>query len=336
MVDILKNKTVLITGGTGSFGKVFIRTILKNHRPKRLVVFSRDELKQYELAKEISESKFPCIRYFLGDVRDRDRLIRALSGIDVVVHAAAMKHVPAAEYNPTECIATNIIGAQNIIDAAIINKVKLVIALSTDKAANPVNLYGASKLCSDKLFIAANNLSGKHKTRFSIVRYGNVLGSRGSVIPLFKNLLSKGKNKLPLTDTEMTRFVITLQAGVNFVIKSIKEMRGGEIFIPKIKSIKIIDLIECMAGKDNYHIIGIRPGEKLHEVMLPKEESANCIELKDYFVIPPLFSWWNMEKINKKVLKVGKRVSKDFEYSSSNKNLIMSKMDIKQLLREYE
>ena len=332
MKDIFKNKSILVTGGTGSFGKSFIRKILKNYKPKKLVVLSRDELKQYELSKEITEVEFPCIRYFLGDIRDSNRMLRALSGIDIVVHAAAMKHVSAAEYNPTECIATNIIGAQNIIESAISNQVQQVIALSTDKAANPINLYGATKLCSDKLFISANNLSGKVKTRFSIVRYGNVIGSRGSVIPFFKDLINRGEKKLPLTHIEMTRFVISLEQGVDFVVNSLIKMNGGEIFVPKIKSIRILDLIDCMAGKNNYHIIGMRPGEKLHEIMIPKEESISCIEFKDYFVIPPLFSWWNAKELKKNISDFGKKVDKDFEYNSSNKSLIMSKKDIKNLV----
>ena len=247
------------------------------------------------------------IRYFIGDVRDRNRMHRALLDVDIVVHAAAMKHVPASEYNPTECIATNVIGAQNVIDAAIFNKVKLVLALSTDKAANPINLYGASKLCSDKLFVAANNLAGKNKTKFSVVRYGNVIGSRGSVIPYFKKLISKGETKLPLTHLNMTRFVISLQSGVDFVISSLKLMNGGEIFIPKIKSIKILDLIESMVGRNNYDIIGVRPGEKLHEVMIPREESLNCIELDKYYVILPQFSWWNIKKLKTYLSKYGQK-----------------------------
>ena len=331
--NIFKDQSILVTGGTGSFGKCFIRTIIKKFSPKKLVVLSRDELKQYKLSQEISEKKYPCIRYFLGDVRDKDRIYRAFSGIDIVIHAAAMKHVPAAEYNPTECIATNILGAQNIIDAAISNNVKLVLALSTDKAANPINLYGASKLCSDKLFIAANNLVGKHKTRFSIVRYGNVIGSRGSVIPYFKELIAGGKKKLPLTHQNMTRFIISLQDGVNFVIKRLIDMKGGEIFIPKIRSLRIIDLIEVMVGKGNFDIIGTRPGEKLHEIMIPKEESLNCIELKDFYIIPPTFSWWNKKELENKLVKSGKTINIEYEHNSGNKDLLLSKKEIKNLLK---
>ena len=281
----LNNKKILITGGTGSFGVRCLETILNKHKPKKLVILSRDELKQYELSQKFSEKDYPCLRYFLGDVRDRNRIIRACADIDVIIHAAAMKHVTASEYNPNECIATNIQGAQNIIDAAIINNVKRVVAISTDKAANPINLYGATKLCSDKLFVAANNLAGQHKTRFSVVRYGNVMGSRGSVIPFFKKLINSGEKALPITDVNMTRFVITLQEGVNFVLKTINMMSGGEIFIPKLPSIKIIDLANVMAGKNNYRVIGIRTGEKLHEVMIPREESLNCIDMETYYII---------------------------------------------------
>ena len=246
----LKNKSILITGGTGSFGAHCLSFIFKKYKPKKVVVFSRDELKQYELSKIYNDESYP-IRYFIGDVRDKNRLYRAFSNIDCVIHAAAMKRVTAAEYNPAECINTNIIGAQNVIDAAIDNNVKKVIALSTDKAANPVNLYGATKLCSDKLFVSANNLVGEKQTRFSVVRYGNVISSRGSVIPYFKELLRRGEKKLPITDTRMTRFVITLEQGVNFVIDELKTFAGGEIFVPKIPSIKIIDLVEVMLKKND-------------------------------------------------------------------------------------
>jgi len=284
----LNNKNILITGGTGSFGSKFIELVLKKYKPNKLVIFSRDEQKQYEMSQYLSEEKYPNLRYFIGDVRDKNRLERACANIDFIIHAAAMKHVTSSEYNPTECIATNIHGAQNVIDAAISNNVKKVIALSTDKAASPINLYGATKLCSDKLFIAANNLSGKHNTRFSVVRYGNVINSRGSVIPHFRKLLLEGEKILPITDINMTRFVISLDQGVNFVLNSLSIMSGGEIFIPKIPSIKIIDLITCMAGAGQYTEIGIRPGEKLHEIMIPREESLNCIDMKDYYIIQPV------------------------------------------------
>ena len=316
----LNNKNILITGGTGSFGIKCVETILKDYKPKRLIIFSRDELKQYEMSQTLSETKFPCLRYFIGDVRDKERVKRACAEVDIIIHAAAMKQITVAEYNPTECIATNIIGAENIIYGAINNNVEKVIAISTDKAANPINLYGATKLCSDKLFVAANNLAGKHKTRFSVVRYGNVIGSRGSVIPFFKKLIEEGQTKLPLTHPEMTRFLITLDQGVKFVLGAIEKMYGGEIFIPKLPSIKMIDLIEILVGKGNFNLIGIRPGEKLHEVMIPKEESLNCLDLGNYFLITPRFTWWDDKSFKANVGKKGKKVSESFEYSS-DKNL---------------
>ncbi len=328
----LNNKKILVTGGTGSFGNKFVDLVLKNYKPKKLVIFSRDEQKQYEMAQIFSEHKFPNLRYFIGDVRDKVRLNRACADIDIIIHAAAMKHVIASEYNPTECIDTNIHGAQNLIDAAINNNVQKVIALSTDKAASPINLYGATKLCSDKLFIAANNLSGKHKTRFAVVRYGNVINSRGSVIPHFNKLLRDGIKKLPLTDINMTRFVITLNQGVKFVINALENMSGGEIFIPKIPSMKIVDLITCMAGKGQYEIIGIRPGEKLHEVMIPTEESLNCIDMKGYYIIQPMFSWWNTDKLKLSIGKKGKKVSKSFEYSSDTNKNFLQLNDIKKIV----
>ena len=319
----LNNKNILITGGTGSFGSKFIELVLKKYKPSKLVIFSRDEQKQYEMSQSISVEKYPNIRYFIGDVRDKSRLERACANIDFIIHAAAMKHVTAAEYNPTECIATNILGAQNVIDAAISNNVKKVIALSTDKAASPINLYGATKLCSDKLFIAANNLAGKHKTRFSVVRYGNVINSRGSVIPHFRKLLQEGETKLPITDIKMTRFIINLNQGVKFVLDSLFSMSGGEIFVPKIPSINIIDLVTCMAGEGKYDEVGIRPGEKLHEVMIPKEESLNCIDMNKYYIIQPMFSWWNTDQLKLSIGNKGKAVSKSFEYSSdSNKDFL--------------
>ena len=316
----LNKKSILITGGTGSFGVKCVETILRDYKPKKLIILSRDELKQYEMSQSFSDVQYPCLRYFIGDVRDKDRIKRACAEVDIIIHAAAMKQITAAEYNPTECIATNVIGAENIISGAIENNVEKVVAISTDKAANPINLYGATKLCSDKLFVAANNLAGKHKTRFSVVRYGNVLGSRGSMIPLFKKLLNEGRIKLPLTHIKMTRFVITLDQGVSFVLGVVKDMYGGEIFIPKIPSVKIIDIIELLAGKENYDLIGIRPGEKLHEVMIPKEESLNCIDFGNHYVIKPMFSWWDDKGFKGNVGKKGKKVSESFEYSS-DKNL---------------
>lgn len=326
------NKDILITGGTGSFGTKCVETLLRDYKPKRLVIFSRDELKQYEMSQVYSEEKFSCLRYFLGDVRDGERVKRACANIDIIIHAAAMKHVTASEYNPTECIETNINGAKNIIDASIENNIKKVIALSTDKAASPINLYGATKLCSDKLFIAANNLSGKHKTRFSVVRYGNVINSRGSVIPYFNKLLKGGEKKLPLTDINMTRFVITLDQGVQFVLKAFTNMSGGEIFIPKIPSMNIIDLVTCMAGEGQYKEVGIRPGEKLHEVMIPREESLNCIDMDDYYIIQPMFSWWNTEQLKLTIGNNGNKVAKSFEYSSDSNTNFLSLDDIKRIL----
>jgi len=317
------NKVMLITGGTGSFGQKYIEILLKKFKPKKIIIFSRDEQKQYEMAQIFSPDDYPCLRYFIGDVRDKARVLRACASVDIIIHAAAMKHVIASEYNPTECIATNIQGANNVIDAAIYNNVEKVIAISTDKAANPINLYGATKLCSDKLFIAANNLSGKHKTRFSVVRYGNVINSRGSVIPHFRKLIQDGVKKLPITDINMTRFVIRLDQGVNFVLSALFSMSGGEIFVPKIPSLNIIDLVTCMAGKGQYEIIGIRPGEKLHEVMIPREESLNCIDMNEYYIIQPMFSWWNTDQLKLSIGNKGKAVSKSFEYSSySNKDFL--------------
>jgi len=328
----LDNKNILITGGTGTFGNKCIETLLKQYKPNKIIIFSRDEQKQYEMSQIFSENEYPSLRYFIGDVRDRERLERAAAAADVIIHAAAMKHVTSSEYNPTECIATNIVGAQNIINAAIFNNVSKVIAISTDKAANPINLYGATKLCSDKLFVAANNLAGKHKTRFSVVRYGNVIGSRGSVIPYFKKLISEGATKLPITDIKMTRFVIKLQEGVDFVLNCIPKMQGGEIFIPKLSSLKILDLVTALVGKNNYEIIGIRPGEKLHEVMIPTEESLNCIDMQSYYIIQPMFHWWNNQTLKNVIGKEGKPVSNSFEYSSiSNKKWLTIK-EIKSLL----
>ena len=326
------NKNILITGGTGSFGNKCVKTLLKKYKPNKIIIFSRDEQKQYEMSQIFSEKEYPSLRYFLGDVRDRHRLERACAGVDIIIHAAAMKHVTASEYNPTECIATNVDGAQNVINAAILNNVNKVIAISTDKAANPINLYGATKLCSDKLFVAANNLAGKHKTRFSVVRYGNVLGSRGSVIPYFKKLLTEGATKLPITDINMTRFVIKLQEGVDFVLNCLPIMSGGEIFVPKLPSMKILDLVTALVGENNYTVIGIRPGEKLHEVMIPREESLNCIDMKDYYIIQPMFYWWNNETLKKVIGKTGISVSESFEYSSDSNNDWWSVKNIKNIL----
>lgn len=278
------DKVILVTGGTGSFGRKYVATLLRRYRPRRLIVYSRDELKQFEMAQQYNA---PCMRYFIGDVRDRDRLTYAMEGVDYVIHAAAMKQVPAAEYNPMECIKTNIHGAENVISAALSNRVDRVIALSTDKAANPINLYGATKLCSDKLFVAANNFAGDRRTRFAVVRYGNVVGSRGSVVPFFDKLIAEGARELPITHAAMTRFWISLQDGVDFVLKNFARMRGGEIFVPKIPSIRIVDLARAMAPAAQQKLVGIRPGEKLHEVMCPADDAHLTLEFDDHFVIRP-------------------------------------------------
>lgn len=312
---MFNNATILITGGTGSFGKQYVKTLLERYRPHKIIIFSRDELKQFEMHQEFSH---PCMRYFIGDVRDRDRVVLAMRGVDYVIHAAALKQVPAAEYNPMECIKTNIHGAENVIYAALECNVKKVIALSTDKAANPINLYGATKLCSDKLFVAANNLAGDRQTRFSVVRYGNVVGSRGSVVPVFKSLIEKGAGHLPITDARMTRFWITLQQGVDFVLKNFERMRGGEVFVPKIPSVRIVDLAKAMAPDLPIEVIGIRPGEKLHEVMCPLDDSHLTIEFQDHFVIQPSITFWtqNHNYSTNALGETGKSVEQGFEYNS--------------------
>ncbi|HMW56697.1 MAG: UDP-N-acetylglucosamine 4,6-dehydratase (inverting) [Candidatus Accumulibacter phosphatis] len=311
---MLDNKTILITGGTGSFGKQFVKTILARYQPKKVIIYSRDELKQYEMAQIFDA---PQMRYFIGDVRDQPRLRQAMDGVDHVIHAAALKHVPVAEYNPIECIKTNIYGAENVIQAAIAAEVEQVIALSTDKAANPINLYGATKLASDKLFVAANNIVGARRTRFSVVRYGNVVGSRGSVIPFFQKLLKQGATELPITDERMTRFWITLQNGVDFVIRNFARMHGGEIFIPKIPSATILDLAKAIAPDLPLKIIGIRPGEKLHETMCPGDDSHLTLEFHDHFVIKPAISFTLQVDYQKNRLgEIGVPVSGGFEYSS--------------------
>ncbi len=311
------NKSILITGGTGSFGKKYVKTILARYKPSRVVVFSRDELKQYEMQQEFNA---PEMRYFIGDVRDKERVRQAMRGINYVIHAAALKQVPAAEYNPMECIKTNIHGAENVILAAIDNDVEKVIALSTDKAANPINLYGATKLASDKLFVAANNMAGGHRTKFSVVRYGNVVGSRGSVVPFFKSLLANGADSLPITDQEMTRFWITLQDGVDFVLKNFTRMYGGEIFVPKIPSIRVVDLATAIAPKLKQSVIGIRPGEKIHEIMCPADDSHLTIEFDNHFVMSPSITF-NSVTSDYKVNALGERgqsVKRGFEYNSGN------------------
>ncbi len=329
---MFNNKNILITGGTGSFGKNFAKYVLNNYTPRKIIIFSRDELKQYEMQQEINSTS---MRFFLGDVRDKERLQRALEGVDFVIHAAAMKQVPASEYNPMECIKTNIIGAQNIVEASLNLKIKKIIALSTDKAANPINLYGATKLASDKLFVAANNMTGIRNTQFSVVRYGNVVGSRGSFIPYFNDLIGKGSKELPITHEKMTRFLITLKQGVEFVIKSFERMHGGEIFVPKIPSIKIIDAAEYLLPNFSKKIIGIRPGEKLHEVMCPKDDSHLTIEFEDHYVIQPSINFINKSNYFKNNLNEnGKKVDIGFEYSSENNNSFLGKEGFLSMLTE--
>ena len=310
------DKSILITGGSGSFGRMYIRTILRRFRPRRLIVYSRDELKQFEMQHEFND---PCMRFFLGDVRDRDRLIQATRGVDFIIHAAAMKQVPASEYNPTECIRTNISGAENVIAAALANDVDKVIALSTDKAASPINLYGATKLVSDKLFVAANNMAGNHRTRFAVVRYGNVVGSRGSVLPYFQKLLAEGAEALPITDPRMTRFWISLQQGVDFVLTNFQRMQGGEIFIPKIPSIRIMDLAESIAPGLPTKEVGVRPGEKLHEVMCPADDSHLTYAFDDHYVIAPTIRFHSLDAdfAYNRLGEFGALVPTGFEYNSA-------------------
>jgi UDP-N-acetylglucosamine 4,6-dehydratase len=321
----LNDKAVLVTGGTGSFGKHFLKTVIDRYKPRRLIVFSRDELKQFEMQQEFSQEKYPFLRYFIGDVRDRDRLDLALRDVDYVIHAAAMKQVPTAEYNPFECIRTNVFGAENVVTAAIRCGVKRVVALSTDKAANPVNLYGASKLASDKIFVAANNLAGADGTRFSVVRYGNVFGSRGSVVPFFKKLAAEGADSLPITDTRMTRFWITLTQGVNFVLSSMEMMRGGEIYVPKIPSTTIPDVARLISPELKQHVVGIRPGEKLHETMIPADDAHCTVELDDRYVILASFAHAARDAY---LHRGAKPVAEGFSYSSDSNP---EKMDVRGL-----
>lgn len=325
MTSMLDGKRILITGGTGSFGKKFVEILLKKYKPARLIIFSRDEFKQVEMKKQFDH---PCMRYFIGDVRDADRLYRALHAVDIVVHAAALKHVPVAEYNPFEAVNTNVIGAENIINMSIDNNVKLVVALSSDKAVNPVNMYGATKLCADKMFVAGNIYSAG-RTKFSVVRYGNVVGSRGSVIPIFKEKRKAGK--IPITDKRMTRFWITLDSAVDLVLKSFELMEGGEIFVPKIPSMKVLDLAEAIAPDCEKEFIGIRPGEKLHEVLIPRDEMRKTLEFPNMFVICPDFEHWQNER-----LKSGKLVVGDFEYSSDNNKEWLTTDQLQKLVGDEE
>ena len=307
----LSGLNILITGGTGSFGQAFVRRILEDHHPARVVIYSRDELKQSEMQQSFPQK---VMRFFIGDVRDRERLTRALKGIDIVVHAAALKQVPAAEYNPIECIKTNVIGAENVINACIDQNVKKVIALSTDKAVNPVNLYGATKLCADKLFVAGNHLSGGDGPRFSVVRYGNVIGSRGSVVPFFRDCSKTGK--LPITDPQMTRFFLNVHDGTAFVVRCLGMMRGGEIFIPKIASMRILDLAKVVCADCKHEIVGIRPGEKLHEILITRDDARHTLEFADYYVIQPAIHLWDTTQETSYEDDDGRRVPSNFEYTS--------------------
>ncbi len=326
---MFNNSTILITGGTGSFGKKYTKILLEKYKPKKIIIFSRDELKQFEMQQTYNDE---CMRYFIGDVRDLERLKQATNGVDYIIHAAALKQVPAAEYNPMECIKTNIFGAENVIKAALENDVKKVIALSTDKAANPINLYGATKLASDKLFVAANNMAGGHPTRFAVVRYGNVVGSRGSVVPFFKKLIDEGADYLPITHEDMTRFWITLEGGVDFVLKNFERMYGGEIFIPKIPSARITDLSISLAPGMPQKVIGIRPGEKLHETMCPADDSHLTLEFDEHYVITPSIQFFdsnNKFSINALGEK-GIPVAQGFEYNSGTNQHFLSIDELKE------
>jgi UDP-N-acetylglucosamine 4,6-dehydratase len=328
MHDSIDGKSLLVTGGTGSFGKRFIETILRHHRPARVVVFSRDELKQHEMRSRppfdtLGEDR---IRYFVGDIRDRPRLMQAFRGVDVVIHAAALKQVPACEYNPFEAVKTNVVGAENIIDVAIERGVERVVALSTDKACNPVNLYGATKLCSDKLFVAGNSYAGSSPTRFSVVRYGNVVGSRGSVVPFF--LRKRHEGKLPITHPEMTRFWITLDQGIELVLRSLNRMRGGEIYVPKIPSMRITELAEAVAPNVEQVVVGIRPGEKLHEMMISSDDARHTREFDDHYAIEPDFVWWE-----KGPRSEGKTCAEGFQYSSDNNKSWLTHEELRAMIR---
>lgn len=325
---MFQDKIILITGGTGSFGKQFVHTILKRYRPRKIIIYSRDELKQFEMKQQFPQE---CLRFFIGDVRDEHRLETAMYQADYVVHAAALKQVPAAEYNPMECIKTNVLGAQNVIDAAMTCGVKKVVALSTDKAANPINLYGASKLCADKLFMAADSIAGARGVRFAVVRYGNVVGSRGSVVPFFRHLIDEGVETLPITDQRMTRFWLQLQDAVDFVLLSFMRMQRGEMFVPKIPSIRITDLAKAMAPELQTHVIGIRPGEKLHEIMCPVDTASNTIEYETHYVIVPSMYDKEAYLINS-LNERGKYVSDDFEYNSKNNPDFLSVEEIRKKL----
>lgn len=331
---MLNDKTILITGGTGSFGKKCLEMILKNYTPHRIIIYSRDEYKQSVMKTEFSKQyDLSNVRFFIGDVRDKDRLYRAFENVDYVIHAAAMKQVPTCEYNPFEAIKTNIHGAQNVIDAAIDRKVQKVVALSTDKAVNPINLYGGTKLVSDKLFISANAYSKISGTKFSVVRYGNVAGSRGSIIPVFKNILDSGEHKFPITDMRMTRFWITLEQGVELVFKALRESQGGETYISKIPSFRIVDLAEAMCSDVSLNEIGIREGEKLHEIMITRDDSRTTYEYEKHYIIYPHFEWWDTKKNN---IDGGKLVREGFEYNSENNNQWLSIIELQNELGSIE
>lgn len=329
---MLDDKVVLVTGGTGSFGKKLTEIVLGEFKPRKLIIFSRDELKQFEMRNTFPEDRYDCIRYFVGDIRDRERLYRAFDGVDIVVHAAALKQVPAAEYNPLEAVKTNVLGAANIIDAAIDRRVKQVVALSTDKAVNPINLYGATKLCGDKLFVAANNYSTADGTRFSVVRYGNVVGSRGSVVPVFLKMRKNGV--LAITDPRMTRFWITLEQGVRFVLARLQRMRGGEIFVPRIPSMNILELAKAVAPGCKIEIVGIRPGEKLHEVLVSEDDARHTLEYDDYYAILPAFHEWDTKGYMKS--NGGKACPDGFRYSSDSNTQWLSADELRQMIRYLE
>ncbi|PIB90285.1 UDP-N-acetylglucosamine 4,6-dehydratase (inverting) [Caulobacter sp. FWC2] len=332
----LDGKVILVTGGTGSFGRRFIETVLRRYTPRKVIIYSRDELKQsdmqLEMREQFDEATYGKLRFFLGDVRDRERLTLALRGVDIVIHAAALKQVPAAEYNPSECIHTNIMGAENVVWASLNNAVKQVVALSTDKACNPTNLYGATKLASDKTFVAANNLSGDIGTRFCVVRYGNVVGSRGSVVPLYRRLLSQGVTELPVTDPRMTRFWITLNEGVDFVLSSLTMMRGGEIFVPKIPSMAMPDLVKAMSPDAGMKVVGIRPGEKLHEIMISADDARSTVEFEDRYAIEPNFAEFGRQPYSE--ADGAQRVAEEFSYSSDNNHDWLSPEGLLAMLEE--
>ncbi len=333
IAQYLKDKTILITGGTGSFGNCFVKTVLEGYEPKKIIVYSRDELKQYEMQSRFSRYSSK-IRYFIGDVRDKERLNLALRGVDIVIHAAAIKQVPAAEYNPMECIKTNVMGAENIIEASLENNVEKVVALSTDKAANPINLYGATKLCSDKLMTAANNLAGDRRTRFAVVRYGNVSGSRGSVVPLFKKLRDEHAEFIPITDKRMTRFWITLPQGVDFVLHALVRMHGGETFVPKIPSIRISDLARVIAPEIPIKEIGIRPGEKIHEIMCPRDDYMHVIEFENFFIIRPSLTFYGTNDRSYRTTNLGEtgqNVADGFEYNSLDNPVYMTDEQLREV-----